>query len=147
MTAPSPSLETISELHRAAPPPLPMMTSWSPRAQPLECHLSSESVTGSLVQFPPCLFHLRQLLLADESYPPQSRGPAWTCSLLSSGSEGSSWHVVLLPGRNTSADCSALHPPVIRMAAAMEIFIFSGNHTHKITKFLEASNPVISCLI
>ena len=145
MTAPS--LDTVSEVF---PPSVlfqvPMMTRLLSCCQPLEWLLFSESLTGRVTQLPHCQIHSKQLLSVDESFPPQSMLPAWTCFHLSSGSEGS-WHVVLLPGRNTSADCTAPIPPVIRMAAEMEIFIFSGNHTHKITKFLEASNPVISCLI
>ena len=119
----APSLETVSELSPASLAP-PMMTSWSPWDQALEPYLPSESLRGSIVHPPVCLFHLRQLLRVDESNPPQSSWPDWTCPTLLSGSEGS-LHEVLVQGRNTSADCSAPNPPVMRMAAEMEIFIFS----------------------
>ena len=60
--------------------------------------------------------------------------PAWTWLCLLSGSEGS-WHEVLLQGRNTSADLSVSSPPVMRIAAAMEIFIFlEFIHTKRLTK-------------
>ena len=120
----APSLETLSELSSAASLHPPMMTSWPPRVHKLEPHLSSVSVRGSFSHSPVWTLHLRQLLRVDETYPPpQRRGPAWTWDSLSSGSEGS-WHEVLLQGRNTSADCRAPPPPVMRMAfAEMEIFI------------------------
>ena len=125
MTAPS--LDSISEVTSDSSSQPPMMTSWSPRSQLLESNLTSNSVRGSVTQPPSCTLHRTQLLWADEitDPPPQSKGPAWTWAHLSSGSEGS-LHEVLLQGRNTSADCAALNfPPVMRMAAKIEIFIFS----------------------
>ena len=129
----APSLETVSEALPASPIQPPMMTSWSPRVHRQEPCLTSDSLRGSLVQFP-SRFHLRQLLCSsadvcpdEPNPPPQRRWPAWTWSSLSSG-RGGSWHEVLLQGRNTSADCrqqtplcSAPTPPVIRMATKMEI--------------------------
>ena len=90
MLVTAPSLESISEVMDASPDP-PMMTSWSPRAQALEAYLFTESVTGSLVQPPVCLFQWTQLLWVDESLypPPHSRWLDWTCIYLLSGSEGS----------------------------------------------------------
>ena len=124
MTAPS--LDTVSEVF---PPSVlfqvPMMTRLLSCCQPLEWLLFSESLTGRVTQLPHCQIHSKQLLSVDESFPPQSMLPAWTCFHLSSGSEGS-WHEVLLQGRNISADFFAFQPPVIRMAAEIDIFLFPG---------------------
>ena len=114
----TPSLETISDDWSAVSSRPPMMTSPSSTSQLLDTGLSSERETGSVTQPGGFTLHSRQFLSDDEpaSPPPQSRLPDWTWPILSTGSDGSSQEV-FLQGMNTSADCRAPHPPVIRTAA------------------------------
>ena len=119
----SPSLETVSEVSSAYPPPMMTRLSWL-TLQTLECHLPLPSVRvrGSVTQPPCCTLHWRQLLGVDEYIPPHRVFPDWTWPALSSGSAGSS-HVEFCHGRNNSADCFALYPPVIRMASELDLAV------------------------
>ena len=120
----TPSLETVSEVSFAAPlthwPMMSRLWSWL-TLHTDEPRLSCPRLTGRVTQAPCSALHLMQLLPA-VFIPPHIMLPDCTWPYLLSGSGGSS-QVLLSKGVNSSALWSAPQPPVIRMAAEMEIVL------------------------